>query len=156
MGFLGSLGRSLSKSRKLRKLQLRISPPDRQDEEALAELLSSFRSGADDSGVALEEFLDLCVSDEGVRKVMGKYQLGRDDLREIYWQLAGNGLGQWIKGHFAAASTIAYFEPLYFYVESARREVPLRAVLGKLLLYWDGTIRQGQLIRDLGSPGEHS
>jgi hypothetical protein len=71
----------------------------------------------------------------------------RDDLKEIYKDLSANGLGQWIKGHQAALSTIAYYEPLIFYVESDRRRVPYLEKVDMLLAYWEGRIPQGGLLK---------
>ena len=147
MRILRSICNSMRKSQRIRRLQLRISPPNQSPEDMVSQFREILESGEDDSAHALEEFLDLCVTDEGVQKVMTQYDLDREDLKRICVQLTANGLGQWIKGHYAAASSVAYFEPLLFAVESERREVSAREVAGRLLLYWEGKMRQGELIK---------
>ena len=78
----------------------------------------------------------LCEQDGGIRKVMEFEHLLRSDLEKLYWQLAVAGLGQWIKGHYAALSTIADVEPL----------------ISDLLAYWEGRIPQGALLNKVRWP----
>ena len=149
MGFFSALRGSWKKSKNLRKLQIRISPPNQSAEDIASNLMANMQSGRNDHDEALEEFLALCIKDEGVEKVMRNYDLDRDDLKKIYINLNLNGLGQWIKGHQAALSTIAYYEPLLFYVESEKRGEPYLQIVGALLEYWEGRIPQGGLLKAL-------
>ena len=80
---------------------------------------------------------------------MKKYNLDRDDLKGIYSELLAVGLGQWIKGHYVALSTIAYYEPLYYYVESKRKGSSIYEIANGLIEYWTGSIRQGELYRSV-------
>ena len=145
MGLFGNLTRSLKKSRKLRKLQLEIAPPKEAIEDIVGDFWDSLRSGNNRKDQALEEFLDLCESDDSVAMVMKKHNLDRDDLKGIYTELLGVGLGQWIKGHYVALSTIAYNETLYYYVESKRKGSSIYDIAKGLIEYWTGSIRQGEL-----------
>jgi len=111
--------------------------------------MDSLQSGHNDRDEAIEEYLDLCINDEGVKKVMVKYDLSRDDLKKVYINLIKTGLGQRIKGHHAALSTIAYYEPLLFHVESERRDGSYLETVGALLSYWEGRIPQGGLLKAL-------
>ena len=111
--------------------------------------MANLQSGRNEHDEALEEFLTLCTNDEGVSKVMADYGLGRDDMKKIYINLTANGLGQWIKGHQVALSTIAYFEPLLFHVESEKRGEPYMQTVRALLAYWEGRIPQGGLLKAL-------
>ena len=149
MGFFSSLAGSYKKSKKLRELQLKISPPDQTLDDITANFMASLKSGRDEKDEALEEFLDLCVNDEGVSKVLSEYGMDRSNLKAIYRLLIANGFGQWIKGHYVALSTIAYYEPLLFFVESGRREVPFADVAHALFEYWEGRVKQGELLRSL-------
>lgn len=149
MGFFSAIAKSAKKSKRLRKLQLIISPPGQAIEDITSSFMSSLTSGKDKEGQALEDFLDLCEDDDGVKTVMGEYDLKREDLIIIYKKLRAIGLGQWVKGHYVALSTIAYYEPLLFVVESERRGVPFMEVVGSLLDYWDGRIKQGALLESL-------
>ena len=144
MGFLSNLRRSWKKSSKLRKLQLKISPPNQSTQDFAAIL----RSGASKRDRALEEFLDLCESDEGVKRVMEIEQLSRSDLEKLYSELLLNGLGQWVKGHYAALSTIAYVEPLLFTIHAKKQGVGMREICVTLLDYWGEKIPQGGLLNE--------
>jgi hypothetical protein len=149
MGFISSRAGSFKKSKNLRKLQMLISPPDQTIEDITSNIMASLKSGRNERDEALKKFLDLCTNDEGVMKVMAEYNLSRDDLERIYINLNMNGLGQWIKGHQAALSTIAYYEPLLFHVVSERRGEPYMQTVGTLLAYWEGRIPQGGLLKAL-------
>lgn len=149
MGFFSVLTGSFKKSKNLRKLQMRISPPSQGIEDITSNFMASLQSGRNERDEALDEFLDLCISDEGVSKVMAEYGLSRYDLKKIYINLTANGLGQWIKGHQAALSTIAYYEPLLFHVESEKRGGSYLETVGVLLAYWKGRIPQGGLLKAL-------
>ena len=134
MGFFSSLKGSFNKSKRLNKLQMEISGQS---------------SGADRKDQPLEEFLDLCESDEGVAKVMLQYNLNRNDLKDIYRRLVRSGLGQWIKGHYAALSTIAYFETLIYVVASEKKGTKWEEIVGNILYYWQGKIPQGRLYKKI-------
>lgn len=138
---------SYKKSKKLRKLQLKISPPEQTLYDITSNFMAIFKRGRDEKEEALEEFLDLCINDEGVAKVLCDYDMDRNDLKNIYIKLVANGFRQWIKGHYVALSTIAYYEPLLFFAESTRRRVPFIEIAGALFEYWEGRIRQGDLLR---------
>ena len=149
MGLFSSLAGSFKKSKKLQKLQKQISPPGQSAGDLVSDFKQSLASGTSRRDQALEEFLDLCESDEGVSKVMHQYNLSRDDLKNIYIRLNTAGLGQYIKGHHAALSSIAYYEPLLYIVESEKRGEGWSNIVGNILYYWDGTIPQSGLINKL-------
>lgn len=149
MGFFSALAGSLRKSKKLRKLQLIISPPDQSLEDITSNFITNLKSGKDEKEQALEKFIDLCINDEGVTQVLSKYELNSNDLKAIYRQLIANGLGQWVKGHYVALSTIAYHEPLLFFVESTQRGVPFPEIVNYLFEYWEGKVKQGDLLKSL-------
>lgn len=98
---------------------------------------------------ALEEFLDLCESDDGVKKVMAIEHLSRSDLKQFYIRLSAAGLGQWIKGHYAALSTIAYVEPLQYLVRAEKRGIGWQTIVFNLLEYWEDKIPSGGLLRQV-------
>ena len=145
MGFFSSY----KKSKKLRKLQLIISPPDQTIDDITSNFMSSLKTGRSEKEEALEEYLELCENDEGISAVLSDYEMNRNDLKNIYSQLIANGFGQWIKGHYVALSTIAYHEPLLYFVESTRRNVPLQEIASNLFAYWEGRVKQGALFQSL-------
>lgn len=150
MGLFSSLAGSFKKSKKLQKLQKQISPPGQSVGDLVSDFKQTLSSGVNRKDQALEEFLDLCESDEGVAKVMSQYSLSRSDLKNIYIRLNTAGLGQYIKGHHAALSSIAYYEPLLYIVESEKRGENWSTIVGNILYYWDGKIPQSGLINQLG------
>ncbi len=151
MGILSFFFRSWKKSSKLRALQLKIAPPGLTVDEYVAEFMHTIRSGDSNKEKALEEFLDLCEEDDGIRNVMQIESLSRSDLKELYLRLCSAGLGQWIKGHYAALSTIAYGEPLLFLVRAEKTGMNLREISVILLRYWANEIPQGSLLRSVTS-----
>ena len=155
MTLFSSLVKSLKKSRKLAKLQKRIHPPNETANDIVNEIVKNMRGGGGNrrrKEQYLEEFLDLCVSDEGVKAVIDQYGLDKNDLREIYSNLLFGGLGQYIKGHFVALSTIAYYEPLLYVVKSEQANASRAEIMNNLLSYWNNDISQGGLIKLCSRP----
>lgn len=149
MSFFLRLVQSWRKSRRLRELQLKISPPG-QTITGLAEgLKARIESGDDSKNRALEQFLDLCEPDEGVSQVMERYNFARQNLKERYVAMRAGGLGRWVKGHFVALSTIAYVEPLLYLAEAERRGQSRNETYIQLLQYWEGRVPQGALLGSL-------
>lgn len=144
MGLFASMARSWKKSKRLRRLQLAISPPGETTADFAARMLSGDTSAREQ---ALEDFFDLCKADDGVAQVMEIENANRTDLEEIYKVLLLNGLGRWVKGHYAALSTVAYAEPLMFTLRTKAQGTSVSEISFTLLEYWEGKIRQGDLIR---------
>jgi hypothetical protein len=88
MGIYSTFVRSWKKSYRLRRLQLKIASPDQTVDD-----------GNPEEDKALEEFLDLCEDDDGIRKLMEIEPLSRSDLKEFYHRLCRARLGQWVKDH---------------------------------------------------------
>lgn len=147
MGFFSNLTRSWKKSSKLQELQKKIAQPGRGINDVVSDFRRSLEGRTNEKERALEEFLDLCEADEGVKKVMEIEALGRSDLKQLYIQLSVNGLGQWVNGHCAALSTIAYVEPLQYAVRARKRGTGLQEIAFNLLEYWEHKIPQGALLR---------
>lgn len=149
MGFFSNLTRSWKKSSRLQGLQKAIAPPNRNINDVVSEVRRSLEGGINEKDRALEEFLDLCESDDEVKKVMEIEHLSRSDLKQLYIRLSAAGLGQWINGHYAALSTIAYVEPLQYLVRAQKRGVSWQESVYNLLEYWEGKIPQGGLLRQV-------
>jgi hypothetical protein len=128
---------SFRKSWRVRKLQLAIASPD----------LSFSLERNEKRDKALGDFLDLCESDEGIKQIMARFSVNRSDLLNAYQDLLKAGLGQWINGHYAALSSIAYGEPLFYYLTMKKRGIGLLEIAAELLSYWDGTTQPGALFR---------
>ena len=149
MGFFSNLTRSWKKSSRLEELQKAISPPNQSMGDLVANAVGLSSGGLSPRDRALEEFLDLCESDEGVQQVMRIEGLSRSDLKQLYVRLSAAGLGQWIKGHHAALSSIAYVEPLQYAVRAQKRGVAWMEVVSNLLAYWEGQVPQGALLNQV-------
>lgn len=141
MGFFSNVTRSWKKSSRLAELQKTISPPN----QSIGDLVAN----AARRDQALEEFLDLCESDEGVQQVMKIEGLSRSDLKQMYVRLSAAGLGQWIKGHHVALSSIAYVEPLQYVFRAQKHGVAWMEVVSNLLAYWEGQVPQGALLNQV-------
>jgi len=152
MGIVSRAFSSYRKSKQLRKLQLAISPRNQSVADLASHVRASVASGVNPRDQALVEYLDLCERDAPVAQVMTEYQLSRADLKNIYIELMANGLGQWIKGHYAALSTIAYYEPLLYCAESTKRGQSRLETFHALLSYWEGRVPQGGLLGSLNDP----
>lgn len=137
MGLFSSLKKSWKKSGKLQKLQNRIVSASRSfDTEKEEQFMNQY-------------FEEICLQDKGIVSIINKYGLSKDDLYQYYINLSAAGLGQWIKGHYVPLSTIAYYEPLLYLVESKKRNVEWGAIVGNILDYWEGSINQGKLLNIL-------
>ena len=131
----------------LYKLQKTIVPPHESSAENISALRCALAAGAaSERGRALEQYFDLSESDTDVRKVMGREDLVRFDLRGVLMRLLQRGLGEWINGHYAALSTIAYAEPLQYYVGSERAGVSPEEMYIKLTKFWQRRISAQELL----------
>jgi len=63
---------------------------------------------------AMESLLDYCENQPEIQKIMYEFRISREDLDELYGQLARMGACQWCCGHWIAASSIAYPESLWY------------------------------------------
>lgn len=146
MGFISNLLASSRKSSRLQELQKLIATSSGGTQDLISEALAAAHGKPSGRDRALEEYLDFCEADPGVRQVMGIEGLTRDDLKAIYVSLVAAGLGCWIKGHYAALSTIAYVEPLQFAARAPKMGLSKVDVLGCLQSYWENDIPQGGLL----------
>jgi len=146
MGFFSNVVGSWKKSSKLRELQTAIAPPGQTVDNMGAGFMQSLGAASDPKATALSAYFDLCEADEGVKNVMNLEGITRSDLEKTYASLRAIGLGQWIKGHYVALSTIAYPEPLLYLVRSRKRNVDPHTIASNLLDYWENKIPQGALL----------
>jgi len=150
MGFLTRMPLSRNKGAKLHRLEIAIAPPHERVSRIVADLMCAReQDGPTEKKRALEEFLDLCESDEGVRRVMEREHLSRVDLRGIAVYLMVRGLAEWVKGHCVALSTIAHVEPLLYFILAERHGVDQQHIFAHLLQYWEGKISSRELLDHL-------
>jgi len=137
--------RSYNKSKKLRKLQLELHPPNISTIHKLSDDIK--RGNLKDREQKLEEFYDLCENDINVKAVMKQYGLTREDLKEIHGELNYFGLAQWINDHYASLSSLAYPETLLYIAEARQRNYDPYKTVVILIEYWKGNIPNGGLIK---------
>jgi hypothetical protein len=107
--------RSLRKQRKLRRISRALGAPF--DGSRLIDELVFVKPSKKEK--ALQNLCDLCESDPRLRQTMEAHGANREVLRELYKLLIANGAGQWVGGHFVAASALAYGFPLLFVLQNA-------------------------------------
>ena len=152
MGFISNTVRSLCKSVKLRRLQLKIAPPKKTVHYGPSKIewyegdLAKWYQGHFERKVAFEKYLILCMEDPYVAEVMDHCGLTKKDLENIFSTLQLY-FGHWIKGHYVPLSTIAYPEPLYFYSKSIQQGKSPLDLIKDLNEYWNEEIPYGSLIK---------
>lgn len=148
MGIFSEIVRSWRKSTKLQRLESIIgSTSTLQNMLAGKASAEDYFTASQAKDRAFEEFLDLCEGDPNVKIVMHQFGASRDSLREVYVELLRNGAGQWVKGHFVAASALAYAPSLAYCLKSRVDGTPDQAikVAYAMLKYFRGS--------PLGQPG---
>jgi len=96
---LGQISRQLAKPRKL---------------ETYEDIISDEGSGAVDA------LINYCEANSSLFEVMKSLGVSREELGEAYGDLLMAGAGQWVLGHWLAASSLAYPDTLRFVIESKR------------------------------------
>lgn len=137
MVFWSTILGSWRKSFTLRRISLRLGQPP-TDVTALL---------GDERREAEEELFDLIEGDRLLRKIMAQHGATRDVLRQLYEGLLKAGAGQWARGHYVPASTLAFGPTLEFVLtctdngRSARRGT-WDTVAFKVLDYFErGSVR---------------
>jgi len=80
---------------------------------SVEQLLSNSRDSVLEE-LLLEELFDLILGQPMLLALLQKHGATREDLRELYWALLGAGAGQWVRGHWVAASALCYGFTLEF------------------------------------------
>jgi hypothetical protein len=86
---------------------------------------------------ALEELLDFVQNQEWVDDVFAKYGLSRERLRAMFQDLVAGGCGQWVRGHYVAASALATPRTLIYLCEAERRGVARSERFFQVTEYFD-------------------
>jgi len=96
--------KSYKKGLKLTKISKVLAEND------IRKTLENFRNGVDDTskGDALKELFEISQQEEGLRMLLGKYNIDFNKFVGLYTKLKLHGAGQWIKGHYVAASSLVY------------------------------------------------
>ena len=133
MGIVKQFVTSYKKSKKIQRLQKAIASSNE---------VVNLQLDSNSSKDLLGEYIEFCKADSSVAEVISLYSVSDGDLRNLYQKMQLAGLGQFIKGHYASLSSLAYIEPLQYILESERRGTEWLTVVGHLLMYWEGKIPQ--------------
>jgi hypothetical protein len=106
---LKALLQSFKKSRKLKALSQELAKPLGSPADLTAWLAASKRKKE-----LLLELIAFAKDDEKVAHVIARTGATDEELEEIYSMLQLNGAGQYVSGHFVPASSLVYWQPLYF------------------------------------------
>ena len=79
-----------------------------------ARIAASFLSDTPIKDDAEDALLALVQSHPTLKQIVARHRVSPDALRYLYRTLAGSGAGQWQRGHWVAASALAYRAPLEF------------------------------------------
>ena len=113
----------------------------RSPEQVMSELMYGSSSRRTD---ALSDLLDYCTAKPGIQEVMRSFDLDRTELEELYGTLLAAGAGQWVGGHWLAASTLADPDSLSFLVrrrgrgQASDRDETLKAVYALIMHFERG------------------
>jgi len=113
MGIISTIIGSYRKSKRLQKISKKLGKKLSMQE------LMDIATYAKNNETALEELVDLCESDLNVRAITNNYNIGRDDLKELYRLLNNPGIyswnnGNWVAGHHVPSSSIVFSGTLDF------------------------------------------
>jgi len=111
-----NLFQSIKKTSKLRKISKKLGKS-----LDFSNLLESIMDKSKDD--AEEELLELCVSDSTLKSILDTHHVSKEELREIYHQLLYDGAGQWVRGHYVAASALAYQQTLEYLLQSKKQDI---------------------------------
>src|SRR3989344_3586084 len=143
MNFFSTILYSIRKSTKLRKLQSALANiPLPQDVSALI-------SWSEKRENLLSEYVDFCLADPGVFKVMKDFNITKKDIKEIYNQLLASGAGQWQGGHYVALSTLAYAQPLEYFLKAKKNHKSDLEIMYNLTVYFEKGMNQNLLKKQL-------
>jgi type IV secretory pathway TrbD component len=92
---------------------------------------------SDEGRVAEDALINYCEANSSLFEVMKSLGVSREELREAYYDLLSAGAGQWVLGHWLAASSLAYPDTLRFVIESKRNNKLGMATFGHLYEHFE-------------------
>lgn len=104
-----ALFKSLQKSRRLKKISSQLAKPLNRD-------ILTMSKDIGEKEVILNQLIALCTEDELAVLVMSNVGATEQTLMNIYHKLRDCGAGQYVAGHYVAASSLAFLPTLTFLV----------------------------------------
>src|SRR5262249_1587331 len=110
MGFLSTLTNSFRKSKRLRRISVKLDagPPPADN------LLQWMMHRANLAKEAEDELFALVEDDPVLSLIMQRQKANRETLRNVYHMLLTAGAGQWERGHWVPASALAFGSTLEY------------------------------------------
>jgi len=78
----------------------------------------------EDRGSDVDDLIEYIQGKDGVEEIMREERVGKRDLEEAYHSLLRAGAGQWVNGHFVAASALAYPKTLKMVLDKGFQKEP--------------------------------
>jgi hypothetical protein len=113
----------------------------------------SMKALAGPTNTALQEYYRFCLNDRDLRAILHGYKIDFPQFEELVSRLERGGLGQKIKGHYAALSSLTFGEPLIYVIVKSKDGTSVIDLCGKLLDYWDDRLPAGYLLQELQKSG---
>ena len=100
-----------------------------------SKLAASLFSETDRRGDAENALFDYCEQQPSTRAILKEFNVSRHELQELYHQLLRTSAGQWVCGHWVAASTLAFPESLRYLL--SRKGKPDIETAYNLVMYFE-------------------
>ncbi len=130
MGILASIRKSM----KLRSISKRLAA-DSERELTMADIANN-SPFAKNRALAEKELFDMVENDPLLAAIMRHKGTTRTDLSNAYEDLLAAGCGQWVRGHWVAASALAFGTTLGFVLTSTKTGSISLDAMGRLLDYF--------------------
>lgn len=98
-------------------------------------VMEALFSDDDSKTIAENALLDYCEQQPTIQALLREFEISRQDLHELYHQLAMVGAGQWASGHWVAASALAYPDSLRYLL--MRRKEDIQETAYNLIMYFE-------------------
>jgi len=85
---------------------------------------------------ALEELFDLIENNNDLKKIIDHHGADREKLRELYKTLKREGICLWRRGHFVAASTLAFGQTLDYCLAAEKKGISYESISSRCLVYF--------------------
>ena len=116
MGLLSLLRSSMGKSSQVTRISKVLSRPF-----SVKRIRNEILSGDTSDNDAIEQLLDLCMTNEILKPIVQKHQATREQLKKIHTWLAVCGAGQWVNGMFVEVAAMAFPDTLDYLLNNYQR-----------------------------------
>jgi len=104
-------------------------------------IMKEILSSGDRKPSAETALLNYCEEQSTIQALLSEFNVSRQELQELYHQLIKAGAGQWIVGHWVAASALAYPNSLRYLLMRRKANMQGKADLQetayKLIMYFE-------------------